>query len=208
MREQDRATSPCKPNSKAARSPAAVVREEPPYRVGHLETLQDIEAEMQRAEHKRAVAESKKKQAMAMLEEAERLEREAANERRSACTKRIEVLEKLKAQAIEDSWESGDYDPQPLPRSSAHPSQLPPIIIDRTDDDLEMMTTRSRRASSAISPMNKTRRSSSSTASTETMSSSRCSKKAKLRGGGSDYDVLELHRRARPRTIWGGPAWG
>lgn len=194
---------------KSSRSSSSSTRERSPYPRSNFQTLGDLEAEILRAERKQTEAESRKRQAMAMLEEAESMEKESVEERRAACNKRVELLERLKAQAIEDSLGSRDLSPLPLPRTSRQPSQVPPIIIDRTNDDLESVTTRSRRRSSAVSPMGRIRQSSSSTASTitENTSISRSSKKAKLRGGGSDHDVLELHRRARPRTIWGGPAW-
>lgn len=204
---EEQGTLPFRPDSKVTRYPSSVFGEGSSCRGSHLNILQEIESEIQRAGHKRAAAESRKRQAMLMLEEAEAMEREAAEERRSACNKRVGMLERLRAQAIENSWGGGDSSPQPLPRSGAQNHPLPPIIIDRTDDDLETLTTRSRQASSAISPTNRSRRSSSSAGSVQTTFSNRSSKKAKLRGGGSDYDVLELHRRARPRTIWGGPAW-
>jgi len=134
---------------------------------------------------------------------------EADEERRSACRKQVECLERMTAQAIRDSLRSGESGPQPLPRSYCRQSQLPPVIIDLRDDNLEDLSARSHQASSVVSPTARTRRPTSwvAFAGTEPTSSSGSNKGAKLRRGRVVDKAIGLQRRARPQTIWRTPAY-
>jgi len=163
-----------------------------------------------RAERKKIAAETMKRQAKAMLEDAEAMDREAADERKCAVQNKVEITERIWAQATADSMGSCSFDSQPLPRSKDDHCPVPPIIINRADHDLETLSSRSRHARSSTQPTSRKRSPSSSDASTTTettSSSKRGTSKAKLRGGGSHFDGLELHRKPRPKNFYGQSSW-
>jgi len=153
--------------------------------------------------------ESRIKQAKALLEEAEIMKKEVAEQKLNALRRRAEKLKRLAAQAVEDSLGGGETNSQPRPRGHQQHSQQPPKFGNRADSGLEPSTGRSRQASPSVKPLPKTKRpiSPATSGTIESTSGHGRSKKAKLRGGGSEYYVLEWHRPARPKTIWGGPAW-
>lgn len=141
-----------------------------------------------------------------MLKDAEMSEEQAIGEQDRAKEERIEVLARAKAQTVK--VRSGKSFSQLLPSASFQQSRAPPLTLHPTGDKLACLIAMTRGTSSAASPTTRTWRLSSSAASTTTKSTpSRRGGIVRVRASGSKGDVLEVHRRPRPRTIWGGPAW-